>query len=57
MTIYERVAAQHNTTPEEVKQEMQRAIRATGIDMEPEVFINLVAKGVMKKIEQGRGAE
>ena len=57
MTIYERVAAQHNTTPEEVKEEMQKAIRATGIDMEPEIFINLVAKGVMKKIEQGREAE
>ena len=56
MTIYEKVAAQHNTTPEEVKEEMQKAIRATGIDMEPEVFINLVARGVLNKIEQGREA-
>ena len=56
MTIYERVAQQHNTTPEEVKEEMQKAIRATGIEMDPEVFIHLVAKGVMKKMAQGREA-
>lgn len=56
MTIYEKVAQQHNTTPEEVEKEMQNAIRATGIEMDPEVFINLVAKSVMKKIEQGREA-
>ena len=56
MTIYEKVAELHNTTPEEVEQEMRSAIRATGIDMEPEVFINLVARGVLNKIEQGREA-
>ena len=53
--IYERVAEEYHTTPEEVKQEMQIAIRATGIEMDPEAFIKLVAKSVMKEAEQGRG--
>lgn len=56
MTIYEKVAELHHTTPEEVKKEMENALSIAGIELEPEVFINLVADSVMNKIEQGREA-
>ena len=47
MTIYEEVAALHNTTPEEVEHEMRKALEIAHIDMEPEEFIATVAKQII----------
>ena len=42
------VAAEHNTTPEEVEAEMQAAINATGLDISPQLFIALCAAKIKK---------
>ena len=46
------VAAEHNTTPKEVDREMRAAIKAAGYDMEPELFIALVAAKVNGEINK-----
>lgn len=43
MTIYEKVAEQHNTTPEEVEKEIRLALKLAGIELEPEQFIEMAA--------------
>ena len=40
--MLEKIAKQHNTTAEEVDAEIRNAITATGLDIEPSVFIALV---------------
>lgn len=47
MTIYEKVAQLHNTTPEEVEREMRKALEAAHIDMAPEAFVAAVAKQIV----------
>lgn len=46
MTIIEKVAAMHGVPAEQVRADMQEAIRAAGFDMEPELFIALMAARV-----------
>ena len=46
------IAAENNTTPDEVDAEIRKAIKAAGYDIEPEMFIALSVakvKGEMKK--------
>ena len=49
MTIYERVAAQYNTTPEEVEKEIRHALEVAHIPMEPEAFIVSMAEQISKR--------
>ena len=44
--IYERVAEQYHTTPEEVEKEIKKALELADVDMDPEAFIVAVAKQV-----------
>lgn len=48
MTIYEKVAQQHNTTPEEVEKEIRHALEVAHIDMDPEAFIVAMAEQIIK---------
>lgn len=48
MTIYEKVAALHNISPEEVEKEMRLALEVAHIQTEPESFINLAAAVVKR---------
>ena len=43
------VANEHNTTPENVDEEMRRVIQSAGYDMEPESFAALMAAKVKKR--------
>ncbi|MBQ9551721.1 MAG: hypothetical protein IJU96_03055 [Clostridia bacterium] len=43
------VANEHNTTPENVDEEMRRVIQSAGYDMEPESFVALMAAKVKKR--------
>ena len=46
MTIYEKVAELHNTTPEEVEKEIRHALEVAHIDMDPEAFIVAVVRQI-----------
>lgn len=48
MTIYEKVAELHNTTPEKVERDMRQALEAANITMEPEEFVVAIAKQIVK---------
>ena len=48
MTIYEKVAQQHNTTPEEVEKEIRHALEVAHIDMDPEAFIVAMAAEIIR---------
>lgn len=51
-TLLKKIAKEHNTTPEEVDKEMREAIKYTGMDVEPEVFISMMASKVRSKMKQ-----
>lgn len=46
MTIYEKVAQQHKTTPEEVEKEIKKALELTQVPMDPEAFIEVAAQHI-----------
>lgn len=48
--LLEQVAKENNTTPEKVENEMRKALKAAGYDIEPAVFIALAASKVKKTI-------
>ncbi len=46
--ILKQVAKENNTTPKEVDAEIRKAIEMAGYDIEPALFISLVATKVKK---------
>lgn len=48
------VANEHNTTPENVDEEMRRVIQSAGYDMEPESFVALMAAKVKKRTNKNQ---
>ena len=48
--LLEQVAKENNITPEEVENEMRKALQIAGYDIEPAVFIALAARKVKKTI-------
>ncbi len=48
--MLKQVAKKYNTTPEEVEEEMKKAITASGFDMSPQLFISLCTAKVKKTI-------
>ncbi len=48
--LLEQVAKENNITPEAVEKEMREALKASGYDIEPAVFIALAASKVKKTI-------
>ena len=48
--LLKRIANENNTTPEEVEKEMREALKTTGYDIEPAVFIALAASKAKKTI-------
>lgn len=48
--LLKRIANENNTTPEEVENEMRKAIQEAGLEIEPSVFIALVTTKVRKTI-------
>lgn len=51
-TLLEVLAKENKTTPEEVEREMQFAIREVGYNIEPAIFISLIAEKVKRKISK-----
>ena len=41
-------AEEYKTTPSEVEKEMKKAIKATGLDLSPEMFISLCINRIKK---------
>ena len=41
-------AEEYGTTPSEVEKEMKKAIKATGLDLSPEMFISLCIDRIKK---------
>lgn len=48
--LLEQVAKENNTTPEEVENEMRKALQIAGYDIEPKIFIALAASKAKKTI-------
>lgn len=48
--LLEQVAKENNTTPEEVENEMRKALQIAGYDIEPSIFIALAASKAKKTI-------
>lgn len=48
--LLEQVAKDNNTTPEEVENEMRKALQIAGYDIEPKIFIALAASKAKKTI-------
>ena len=48
--LLEQVAKENNTTPEEVENEMRKALQIAGYDIEPAIFIALAASKAKKTI-------
>lgn len=46
--LIKQIAEIHNTTPNEVDTQIRKAIRLSGYDMKPEVFISML----MQKVKQ-----
>ncbi len=49
--ILKSVAAEHNTTEKEVDKEIRKAIKASGLNMEPMEFIRLTTAMVKAKLD------
>ena len=47
--IFEQIAAANNTTPEEVKEEINAALQLAGIDVPPELLIKQIASSVRER--------
>ncbi|MGN1420327.1 MAG: hypothetical protein ACI4XC_02280 [Eubacterium sp.] len=50
--MLEKIAKQHNTSVEEVDTEIRNAINATGLDIEPSVFIALVTRKTKNELNK-----
>lgn len=50
-SIISKVAAMNGVTEAEVRVDMQEAINAAGLDVEPELFVQMVAAGILSKQE------
>ena len=50
--LLKEVAAEYNTTPQEVEKEIKNAIIAAGYDMEPELFIALATAKVKSEMSK-----
>lgn len=48
--LLQQVAREHNTTPKEVEQEIKTAIQIAGYDIEPALFISLIASKVKNEL-------
>lgn len=48
--LLKRIAREHNTTPNAVEQEIQTAIAIAGYDIDPALFISLVASKIKNKL-------
>ncbi|MGN1160636.1 MAG: hypothetical protein ACI4SX_00155 [Candidatus Fimenecus sp.] len=48
--LLERLAREHNTTPDEIEREMRKALQAAGHNIEPAMFIALAAAKAKKTI-------
>lgn len=46
ISILNKVAKEHKTTPEAVDKEIREAIKYTGMDIEPEAFIKIISAKV-----------
>ncbi len=44
------IAAKHGVTPKEVDTEIRRAIKLSGYDMKPEVFISMLIQKVKQEL-------
>lgn len=49
-SLLKRIANENNTTPEEVEKEMREALKVSGYDIEPAIFIALAASKAKKTI-------
>lgn len=50
-SLLNKVAEQYKTTPEEVDKEIREAIKYTGMDIEPKLFISLILAKVKSEIK------
>ena len=48
--ITEQIAADNDTTAKEVEEEMKKALKAAGLDIEPDMFISLISSGIKKSL-------
>lgn len=48
--LLEQVAKENNTTPKKIENEMGKALKIAGYDIEPEIFIALASSKVKKTI-------
>lgn len=50
INITEQIAAENDTTAQEVENEMKKALEEAGIDLDPELFISLICHSVRRNI-------
>ena len=50
--MLKQVAKKYNTTPEEVEEEMKKAIKAAGLNMSPQAFIRDCAAKTIRTINR-----